>query len=125
VSRTEIPVYAVNRVAYEPYDAVNGDPTNGMYFADNGGYTWLEIDNPGSLPITVGAVVSVDAVDDIVIPDKEIEVDPGSAVHFGPFPKKWYSQPDLSVYFEVDPDGVYGDEGTCLTFSAYELSSVI
>lgn len=122
MARTEIPVYSVNRVAYHPDEPVNGDPGNGMYFAENAGFTWLEIDNPGSLAITVGAVVAADAVDSITIPDKEISVDPGSAVHFGPFPKKWYSQSDLSVYIDIDTT-IYGNEGTALLFNAYDLTT--
>lgn len=124
MARTEIPVYQVNRVDYNPYLTTTGDPDNGMYFTDNSGYSWLEIENTGSTAIIVGAVVNGNAVDDITIPDKQISVDGGSTTKFGPFPKPYYSQSDLTVYFDIDPDGLGAnpDAGTALKFSAFKVA---
>lgn len=120
--RTEIPVYQVNRIDFDPALPTHGDPDNGMFFADNAGLTWVEVENPGSNPITLGAVISADAIDAVAIPNKEITVEPGSATKFGPFPKTYYTQPDLGVYFDID-NVTYPEQGTSLLFSAYSIGS--
>lgn len=123
MARREIPVYSVNRVAYAPDGTVQGDVDNGMFFGANGGFTWLEIENPGTLAIVVGAAVNDNAVDDITIPNKEITVEAGSEVKFGPFPKTYYSQDDLSVNIDIDGTTyvAYPEAGTALTFRAFDL----
>lgn len=123
MSRTLIPTYAINRVGYFPEAEVLGNPTDGMYVTDNLGETFLEIDNPGTLNIVVGATIYQNTVDGIVIPDKMLIAAGGSAVKFGPFPMTYYNRDDSSVYFEVDPDGTYGVEGTQLHFRAYDLGN--
>ncbi len=122
MARTNIPVYTINRVAFAPYPPVTAELSEGMYYAGNAGRTWVEVDNSGTVPIVVGAAVADAAsVDDIVIPDKEMEVDAGSAVHFGPFPTAYYSQDDLTVYFDVTaPTDI---DGSAVTFRAYTLGT--
>jgi hypothetical protein len=121
VSRVLVPTYSINRVGYYPEAKVHGDPSNGMYIAENAGATWLEMDNQGTIDIVVGAVVSGNSVDGITVPDKEITVGGGStSVHFGPFPKFFYNQTNLDVYFEVDPDALHGTEGTNILFRAFD-----
>lgn len=124
MARTEIPVYTVNRVAYNPALKIAGDPSNGMYFAGNSGYAWLEIENPGTLAVTVGAAVNGNAVDDIEIPDKELLIPAGSAHKFGPFPKPYYSQDDLSVYIDIETDEYPAEPnaGTNLLFRAFKVA---
>jgi hypothetical protein len=119
MARTLIPTYSINRVAYAPPPATPGDRANGMYFGGNGGRSWLEVNNPGTVLCTVGAVVAEGSVDDIVIPDKKMDVPAGSAVHFGPFPTSFYSQPDLTVYFDITaPTDV---DGSALSLRAFDL----
>jgi hypothetical protein len=119
MARTNIPVYTINRVAYVPFSPVTADLTNGMSFAANAGRTWVEVDNPGTVTVTIGAVVAGNAVDDIVIPDKDLDIHAGSAVHFGPFPTSFYSQDDLTVYFDITaPTDI---DGSAVTFQAFAL----
>jgi hypothetical protein len=121
VSRVQIPVYSINRDGFFPDAQVNGDPTNGMYLTENQGYTWLEMDNQGTTPVTIGAVIYHNTVDGITVPEKQMVVGGGSmGVHFGPFPKPFYNQANLDVYFDVDPDGLVGTEGTNILFRAYD-----
>lgn len=123
MARTEIPVYAINREGFFPEDDVLGDPTNGMYFAENSGETFLEIENPGTLNIVVGANIYDNAIDGITIGRKEIVAAAGSTVKFGPYPMSYYNQDDASVYIDIDPDGDYGVEGTQLLLRAFDFGN--
>lgn len=120
MARTEIPVYTISRDAFTPYDFVNGDPTNDMFFSGNAGYTWLEIDNPGSVSVQVGAVLTQNTIDGIPIDDKIMTIAPGSGVHFGPF-SHLYNHAGNQVYIDVDPDMLAGTEGTSLHFKAFNI----
>jgi hypothetical protein len=122
MARTNIPVYTINRVAYAPYTPVTAELSEGMSFAGNAGRSWVEVDNGGTVLITVGAVVAEAGVDGITIPDKEMDIDPGSAIHFGPFPTVFYSQDDLTVYFDVTaPTDI---DGSAVTFQAFTLGTL-
>jgi hypothetical protein len=121
MSRTPIPIYTLNRDGYAPVAAVNGDPTNDMYFDGNNGYCWVEIDNPGSVSVQVGAVLTTNVIDEVVVPDKIVTLNPGTAgFHFGPFPKGLYNH-GTQVYLDVDPNSLVGTEGTALLFRAFTV----
>jgi hypothetical protein len=122
MARTEIPVYAINRDAFTPLDGVNGDLTNGMFFSGNAGYTWLEIENPGTATVQVGAMLAQSTIDGITVPDKIVDVAPGTEIgyHFGPFPKI-YNHNNTEVWIDIDPDALSATEGTALIFRAYNL----
>lgn len=102
MSRVEIPVYAVNRDAYAPYAQVTGDSGNGHYFATNRGRTFIEVENSGTVSHTIGAVIAGNSVDEIAVPNKDLTVEGGSVHKFGPFPTRYYSQDDSSVWIDVD-----------------------
>ena len=121
MARTQIPVYVINRDAYAPPQAINGDITNDMYFDGNNGYCWVEIDNPGSVAVQVGAVLTTNVIDEVVVPDKIVTLAAGtSSYHFGPFPKGLYSH-GSQVYLDVDPNALAGTEGTALLFRAFSV----
>ena len=106
MARIEIPVYLINRDEFLPFDPVAGDITDGMFFAGNGGYTFLELENTGAGTFIVGAIINDNEVDEIVIPHKELSLEPGTIAFFGPFPTNFYNQINSDVYIDVEDASV-------------------
>lgn len=122
MARQEIPVYHLNRIAYNPYEPVR-DTGTAFYFAENLGQTFLEVQNPSGVGGTIAAVIADNEVDFIDVPNKEMFVAPGSAVKFGPFPTRFYSQENLDVYIDATDMLTGSGAGTLLVWAFQSRSA--
>lgn len=101
MARVEIPVKILNRGGSEVSAWVTGDPTNGMYFAGNRGYTYFEVIRNDVTPGSVGVRFGEPTVDGVAVPNRGFNVPAGGTVIAGPWPTNYYSQVDLTVH--IDP----------------------
>lgn len=120
MARRQIPVYKLNRIAYNPNDPVQ-DTGTGLFFSDNLGQTFLEVQNDSAVGGTIAAVIADNEVDFINVPNKEMFVAPGSAVKFGPFPTRFYSQENLDVY--IDSKDMLSPNAGTLLIQAFQSKS--
>lgn len=103
MARTEVPVVSVTRDGYALADIteIDGDPTNGMYFAQNAGRTFLYIRNIEATLAATITFITPGEVDGLSVEDLYVGVPAGSTYLVSGLAGSTFNQEDGSVYFDL------------------------